>query len=125
MESTIALTSLIATISSIALAVAAIGISESAERESRENSQKTKEALAEIDKKPAVIEGGVTKTQRQLLDTVTSLLKETATPAKTDAGEQMGLAFMQTLLTELEKGDQTTEELSASYRIVSARRKPE
>ena len=48
---------LIASISSIALAVAAIGISESAERESRENSQKTKEALAEIDKKPAVIEG--------------------------------------------------------------------
>lgn len=111
MESILAWISLITGISSIVLAVVAIWTSKSAERESRENYQKTKDLLAEIDKKSAVIEKVVTDNQQQLLDTVTNLLKETATPVKTDVGEQFSMALMQTLFAEPEKGNQIMQSL--------------
>ena len=103
--------SLIVGVVSIVLAIVAIWMSRSAERESRANYERTKDVLAEIDKRASVIEKVVTENQKQLLDTVTSLLRETATPVKTDMGEQFGLALMQTMLAEPEKGGQIMQSL--------------
>ena len=93
-------------ITSIVLAIVAISTSKSAERESRENYQKTKDVLAEIDKRSAVIESTVTENQQQLLDTVTNLLQETAAPPKANMEEQFMGALMQTMLTDPAKGSE-------------------
>ena len=98
MESILAWVSLITGISSIVLAVVAIWISQSAERESRDNYQKTKDVLAEIDKKAAVIETTVSENQQQLLETVTTILKETTVPEKVSMQDQAGMMFLQAML---------------------------
>lgn len=80
---------------SIVLAVVAIWFSISTSRESRDNYEKTKEVLAKIDEKAAVVETTVTTAQKQLLDTVTKILEETAIPQKPDPGEEMGKVLLQ------------------------------
>lgn len=116
--------SLIIGVVSIVLAFFAIWLGRSAERESRANYEqtkdtmhqyydRTKEVLAEIDKRAAVIERTVTESQQQLLDTVTNLLKQTAVPPKNDAAEQAQQAVLQTMLQDPDKGMQMIEMLSA------------
>ena len=72
----------------------------------RDYYDRTKAVLAEIDKRAAVTERTVTESQQQLLDTVTTLLRETAVPPKADAGEQFGQAFMQAMLQDPAKAPQ-------------------
>ena len=106
---------------SVVLAVFAFLSAKSSERDSRENfdrtqnalreySDKTKEVLAEIDKRAAVIEKTVTDSQQQLLDTVTNIVKETAVPTKPDLGEQMAARFLEIMATD---PDKATEMMTA------------
>ena len=98
MENLISWVSLAVGIVSIALAVFAIWISKSAERESRENYEKTKDVLAEIQKSAAVIETTVSANQQQLLETVTTILKETTVPEKMSMQDQAGMMMLQAML---------------------------
>ena len=108
-------------VASVVLAVFAIWLGKASERESRANfertqnamreyNDKTKEVLAEIDKRAAVIEKTVTDSQQQLLDTVTNIVKETAVPTKPDLGEQMAAQFFQIMMTD---PDKATEMMTA------------
>lgn len=45
-----------------------------------EYQERTKEVLAEIDKRSAVIERTVSESQRQLMDTMTNIINETILP---------------------------------------------
>ena len=96
--------SLLTGLVSIVLAVFAIWFSKAAERESRENYENTKDVLAEIDKRAMMIDRTVSENQQELLSTVTSLLRETVIPPKVDMEEQLGMAFIQTILSDPEKG---------------------
>lgn len=102
--------SFLASVASLILAIVAIIASKNSEREVRENFEKTqkvmeeyqertKEVLSQIDKKSAVIERTVSESQRQLMDTMTNIINETVIPKKSDFGEEMGMQFMQQLLT--------------------------
>lgn len=84
--------SLIVGIVSIVLALVAIWHSTRSERLSIEYYDKTKEVLAEIDKKAAVIDNSVSSTQAKLVDTVIAIAK----PKDVTADEKM-----QTVIWEL------------------------
>lgn len=58
----------------VAVSLFALWLAWLAARESRENFQKTRDTLAEIDKRAAVIEAVVAENQRELLDTVKKLV---------------------------------------------------
>jgi len=101
--------SFVSSITSLILAIVAINAAKNSEREVRENFEKTqkvmseyqertKEVLAEIDKKSAVIERTVSESQRQLMDTMTNIINETIIPKKKDMGEEFGMQFMQQLM---------------------------
>ena len=60
---------------SVVLAVVAIWYSTQSERRSNENYNRTKDLLAEIDKKAAVIESTMSSTQGKLVDTVTAIAR--------------------------------------------------
>ena len=114
--------SLITGVISLVLAGFAIWLGKSAERESRANFDrtqsmmadyydKTKDVLAEIDKRAAVIEKTVAESHQQLLNTVTNLLSQIATPAKPDIGEQLGMEFMQQMMRDPAQAKQMMEAL--------------
>ena len=97
--------SFIASITSLILAIVAINAAKSSEREVRENFEKTqkvmeeyqertKEVLAEIDKKSAIIERTVSESQKQLMDTMTNIINETVIPKKKDMGEELGIQLV-------------------------------
>ncbi|MGB9936321.1 MAG: hypothetical protein ACPK7O_01235 [Methanobacterium sp.] len=101
--------SIIAGILSIIIAMIAILFSKTAERETRENFDKTKEmmnnqykdnkdVLSEITKQSAVIEATVKEGQQQLMETVTTILKETAIPKRISQEEQMKAEFLQAFI---------------------------
>lgn len=89
---------------SMTVAVFALWQASQAARESRENFQRTKDVLAEIDKSATVTEKILAENQRELLDTV----KRLAIPEKSEADEQMGVeitkAFMQLFTGGLTQG---------------------
>ena len=99
--------SLITGVVSVVLAVFAIWLGRSAERESRANFEKTRDVLAEIDKRASVIEKTVTESQQHLLNTVTNLLNQIAVPTKPDVGEQLGMEFLKNLMSDPSKAAQT------------------
>ena len=76
---------------SVTLAAVAIAVSLWAAKESRDNYEKTKDVLSEIDKKASVIERVIADSHKQLLDTVT---------AKPDMGEQFGAAFISMMMQD-------------------------
>ena len=88
---------------SIVLAVVAIWMSKVTERESRANYEKTKDALATVEKTAEVIEKTVSENQKQLLNTVTDILRETTVPPKEDAEEQVKKIFLQAIASDPEK----------------------
>lgn len=103
--------SLVASIVSLVLAIVAINFSKTAEKDSRGNFErtqkmmlefydKTKDVLAEIDKRATVTEKTVTDSQQQLLNTMTSLINETVIPKKQDIGEQLGIKFIEKLMKD-------------------------
>ena len=103
--------SLITGVTSVVLAIFAIWLARSAERESRANFEKTRDLLAEIDKSASVIEKNVTESQQHLLSTVTNLLNQTAVPPKPDLGEQIGVEVFRSLLSDPDKASQTLSAL--------------
>lgn len=117
------LISFLASITSLILAVVAIIAAKNSEKEVRANfertqqvmadyQEKTKAVLAEIDKRAAVIEQTVTESQRQLMNTMTNIINETVIPKKIDLGEQVGLQFMQQMLTNPAQGGETMKGLT-------------
>ena len=66
----------------------------------REHYEKTKDVLAEIDKRAAVIDNTIQQSQQHLLQTVTTLLNETVIPKKPDMGEQLGMKFMESMMQD-------------------------
>ena len=84
---------------SIVVAAFAVVQSHTSNRESRENFDKTKDVLADIDKKAELIERIVAEHQRELMDTVRSLVL----PQKPDMGEQIGMEFMKIMMQDPEK----------------------
>ena len=106
----IEIASFIASIASLILAIVAINAAKTSEKEVRENFEKTqkvmseyqertKEVLAEIDKKSAIIERTVSESQKQLMDTMTNIINETVIPKKKDMGEEFGMQLMTQLMT--------------------------
>lgn len=93
------------------LAGFAIWLARTSERESRVNFDKTRDVLAEIDKRAAVTEKTVSESNKQLLDTLTTLLNQTAVPAKADVGDQFAAAFIQTMLTNPEQAGKMMQSL--------------
>jgi len=82
-------------IASIVLAIVAIWFSWITGREVRDNFERTKEVLSNIEKKSAIVETTVTTAQKQLLESVTKILEETTIPQKISTDEQMGMALLQ------------------------------
>jgi hypothetical protein len=90
--------SLISSIASVTLALVAIWAAKSTEKEVRGNFQKTqemmtqfemrtKDVLAGVDKKSAVIERTVSESQQKLMDTLTNILTETVIPKTEDSND--------------------------------------
>jgi len=79
---------------SVAVAVIAMWQASSAAKESRVNFERTRDLLAEIDKRAAITEQVVAENQRELLDTV----KKLAIPEKPDVSDEMGKMFMAKML---------------------------
>ena len=85
---------------SIALALFAMWQAKQSEKEARSNYEKTKDVLAEIDKKSAIIERTVSESQQKLMDTMTNIINETVIPKQQDIGEQLGAQFMMQMLQD-------------------------
>jgi hypothetical protein len=94
---------------SIALAIIAMFSSKATEKRSQENFEKTqsmmhdiydktKDALAQIDKKAEIIDAVVQRNQEQLIKTMTNILNETVIPKKPDMGEEIGTQFLANIL---------------------------
>lgn len=86
--------SLLVGVVSIVLAIVAITYAKSLEKESRENFNRAQTLYAEIDKKAAIFQVVTSESQKQLLETVTSL----ANPKKLE--EQYGQIFMQSMMSD-------------------------
>ncbi|HZV12360.1 MAG TPA: hypothetical protein VFA55_04035 [Candidatus Kapabacteria bacterium] len=86
--------SLLVGVVSIVLAIVAISYAKSLEKESRETLTRAQALFAEIDKKAAIFQVVTSETQKQLLETVTSL----ANPKKLE--EQYGQIFMQSMMSD-------------------------
>ena len=84
---------------SLVIAAIAMALGLLAQRESRSNYDRTKEVLAEIDKRAAVIEKTVTESERQLLETVRRLV----IPEKPDIGEQVGIEMAKAMFDDPDK----------------------
>lgn len=93
MESVPSLISILTGVVSIAIAILAIWISLRAERESRANYDRTKDVLAEINSKAAVVETVVKENQQELLRTVSSLL----IPNAESADERMAMTLLEAM----------------------------
>lgn len=126
--------SFLASVTSLILAIVAIAAAKNSEREVRANFEKTqrvmaeyqdktKDVLAEIDKRAAVIERTVTESQRHLMDTMTNIINETVIPKKPDAGEQMGLQFMQQMLANPDQAGESMKGLADIMQIINAHEK--
>ena len=96
--------SLIVGIVSAVLAVVAIWHSFRSERLSAENYNRTKDLLAQVDKKVAVIEAMTNSTLEKLVDTVTDI----ARPEKADAETALLTALLPQLLSNPDMIDTLT-----------------
>ena len=88
--------SLVVGIVSIVLAIVAIWLSTVSERRSSNNYERTKDVLAEVDKKAAVIEGSVNETRKKLVDAVTSIVA----PKEPTMEEKMMAAVFPAMLAD-------------------------
>ena len=100
--------SLIVGVVSVVVAAFAMRQANAAAKESRQNFEKTRDLLAEIDKRAAVTEQIVAENQRDLLDTV----KKLAIPEKPDMGQEIGLAIMTKLLENPEGMSNSLEQFA-------------
>ena len=91
---------------SVVLALVAIWYSSQSERKSTENYNSTKDVLAEISRKAAVIESTVNNTQEKLVDTITEIARP-----KQETQEEM---LMKTMLPTILQNPQMLERLITS-----------
>jgi len=82
---------------SIILALVAIAYSYISARDTNDNFQKTKDVLAEIDKKSALIEMTVSQSQKELLQAVLKILNESI-PKRVDATQEIGIKVVQAII---------------------------
>jgi hypothetical protein len=112
----IAWVSLFVGIGSLAVSGYTIWLARETERETRESFrrqedrmqqqyERTKDLLAQVDSKAQSIDQSVKGAQERLLDTVTGLINQAYIPKKPDAGEQMGLMFLQAMLQNPDGAD--------------------
>ena len=108
---------------SIVLAIVAIFFAYASEKRSQDNFEKTqkimheiydktKDALAQVDKRTEVIENVVQRNQEQLISTMTNILNETVIPKKPDMGEEMGIQLFSQMLQDPSKFSANIKNLS-------------
>jgi len=130
--SIIEVTSFIASITSLILAIVAINAAKSSEREVRHNFEKTqkvmeeyqertKEVLAEIDKKSAIIERTVSESQKQLMDTMTNIINETVIPKKKDMGEELGIQLVTQMMNNPDKSNDMMKTMESFMKIADSK----
>ena len=126
--------SLLASIASLILAIVAINAAKTSEREVRDNFEKTqkvmaeyqertKEVLAEIDKKSTVIERTVSDSQKQLMNTMTNIINETVIPKKKDMGEEFGMQFMTQLMSNPNQANDMMNALMPLMKLAEEQKK--
>ena len=114
--------SLVVGVVSIVLAIVSMISSKNAEKQSLHNFEKTqellqksyndtKDLLAEIDKKAAVIDSVVHKEQEQLMTTLTNIVNETAIPKKKDLGEEIGMQIITDMIKNPDQAQGTIKGL--------------
>ena len=97
--------SLLSSVASLVLAVVAILMARSSERDSRANFDRTqeimnqqydrtKDVLSEIDKRASIVERTVSDSQTKMLTTLTTIINETVIPKRSDSGEEIGMMVM-------------------------------
>ncbi len=104
--------SLIGSIVSIILAIVSMQSSSEHERISRENYDKTKDVLAQIDKKIEVIERLNQEGYNKLQDTITNIVEKTVIPQKEDVGEKLGIEFLKNVINNPKKGTEMLKSLA-------------
>ncbi|WP_420591698.1 hypothetical protein [Bacterioplanoides sp.] len=112
----------LASVASLILAVVAIISSKASEKEARENYEKTKDVLAEIDKRAAVIERTVSDSQQKLMETMTNIINETVIPKKADMGEEIGMQFMQQLFSNPQQAGDMMGAIEPLIKIAEAQK---
>jgi len=121
--------SLVTGVASIVLAIVAMVTASASEKRSQANFEKTqammqdiydktKDALAQVDKKAEVIESVVQRNQEQLMNTVTNLLNETVIPKKPDMNEQIGMQLMTGLLQDPSKMAENLQSLEDLTKVL-------
>ena len=114
--------SLVVGVVSIVLAIVSMISSKNAEKQSLHNFEKTqellqksyndtKDLLAEIDKKAAVIDSVVHEEQEKLMTTLTNIVNETAIPKKKDIGEEIGAQIISDMFKNPDQAQGTIKSL--------------
>lgn len=115
--------SLVASIASLALALFTIYLARATDRATRalfdrtqdmmnRQHDRTKDVLAEIDKRAAVIDKVVTDAQQKMLETLTTVFQGVVLPQKPAFGEQMTAMLMQSLFEDPTKAGKVFDELA-------------
>jgi hypothetical protein len=79
--------------------------------------ERTKDVLAEIDKRAAVIDKVVTDAQQKMLDTLTTVLQGVVLPQRPAFNEQMTAMFMQSLFDDPTKTGKVLEKLGPLFEL--------
>lgn len=104
--------SLIGGVISIILAIVSMYSSSEHERVSRENYDKTKDVLAQIDKKIEIIERLNQESYNKLQNTITNIVEKTVIPQKEDIGEKMGVEFLKNIMNNPREGNEMLKNLA-------------
>lgn len=104
--------SLIGAVISIILAIVSMNSSAEHERVSRGNYDKTKDVLAQIDKKIEVIEKLNQEGYNKLQNTITNIVEKTVIPQKEDIGEKMGMEFLKNVMSNPKEGTEMLKSLA-------------
>ena len=104
--------SLIGGVISIILAIVSMNSSAEHERVSRENYDKTKDVLAQIDKKIEIIERLNQESYNKLQNTITNIVEKTVKQQKEDIGEKMGVEFLKNIINNPREGNEMLKNLA-------------
>ncbi len=114
--------SIISSIFSIILAIVAITTSKNIEKQTQNNFDrtqsfmqgqydKTKDVLAEIDKRATLTEKTVNENQEKVLSAFNKIVDETIIPKKQDLEDQLRLMFMELIMQDPERGEKLFESI--------------
>lgn len=125
--------SLFVGVASLALAIYTISLARNSEKEIRESFvrqedrvrqqyERVQALLSEIDKRSAVTETVVRESQDKLLNTLSTLLHETAIPKQEDMGEKFGMMFMQQMMSNPKQANQMLSALQPLIEMSQGKR---